>query len=438
MSEMDCRVEIHAGVEGVYGKVVASCPEPPRGRSTVISYRVAADVMSQDSFQRLASQMQRIAETVNAFRSESIQNRVFELLVAELRDELLDATAGNNGRTASAGRSVADAGQRPSLAGVTDESMRNAAAPGACTRRPYSMEISLSRKGLFVFLVDQAYSMQDPLGTTSELKMDVAAQMINSWLQNMSIRASGSAGVKDWFDVAVIGYRTDLQAEPIVESAFGGEFAGNDLVSIAQIAEHPVRISTGKREIHDEETGETIETDINSPVWIEAVCEGGRPMCMPFIECTVSYKSGSSSIPTTSLRWCSIFAAASRRRATRDPMPRRSAIWRPTMAVFCYSIATFLTRMSSRSCSPPRSIPAWKKVAKRYSRCRARCPIFSLSRRSPRAMTFNRDRGAWPSIATWLLSSSSWTSELVSPKLCAESVQMTWDWRSLTATHFGA
>ena len=58
---------------------------------------------------------------------------------------------------------------------------------------------------------------------------------INGWLQNMAIRASGDEGIKDWMDVGVFGYRTDQQANPIIQSALQGPLANRALVSITEI-----------------------------------------------------------------------------------------------------------------------------------------------------------------------------------------------------------
>ena len=89
-------------------------------------------------------------------------------------------------------------------------------------RAPYSREISRQNKACFLFLLDQSYSMEEPLGNSTNRKCDELVTAINGWLQNMAIRASGDTGIKDWMDVGVYGYRTDQQAQPIIESALAG------------------------------------------------------------------------------------------------------------------------------------------------------------------------------------------------------------------------
>ncbi len=95
----------------------------------------------------------------------------------------------------------------------------------------------------------------------------------------MAIRASGDAGLRDWMDVGVIGYRTDEAASPIIEPVLQGPLADKPLVSIVEIGNHPARIDTTIQKIEDEDTGESIEVPSDDPVWIDAVAEGSTPMC---------------------------------------------------------------------------------------------------------------------------------------------------------------
>jgi hypothetical protein len=144
---------------------------------------------------------------------------------------------------------------------------------------PYQQEISRQHKALVVFLLDQSFSMEEPLGDSANRKMDELAVAINGWLQNMAIRATGSSGIKDYLDVAVIGYRTDLEANPIVESPFGGSLAGKMLLSICELGANPARIEQRMHRFCDEDTGEEMEAPVETPVWVEAKAEGGTPMC---------------------------------------------------------------------------------------------------------------------------------------------------------------
>jgi len=147
------------------------------------------------------------------------------------------------------------------------------------SRPPYSQEISRQTKACFLFLLDQSFSMEEPLGRSSNRKCDELATAINGWLQNMAIRASGDEGIKDWMDVGVFGYRTDARGNMIIEPALLGPLAGRRLVSITEIGAKPARIDTKVEWIPSEDTGEMIEVACEVPVWVDPVADGGTPMC---------------------------------------------------------------------------------------------------------------------------------------------------------------
>ncbi len=143
----------------------------------------------------------------------------------------------------------------------------------------YQREISRDHKACILFLLDQSFSMEEPLGGSENRKCDELVRAVNAWLFNMAIRASGDAGIRDWMDVGVIGYRTDQQATPIIEPTLVGPMTGRTLVSITDIGENPARIDTITQQIPDEETGGVIEIPSDNPVWIDPVAEGSTPMC---------------------------------------------------------------------------------------------------------------------------------------------------------------
>lgn len=147
---------------------------------------------------------------------------------------------------------------------------------------PYSREISRDNKACILFLLDQSYSMVEPLGQSNKRKCDELASAVNGWLLNMAIRASGDAGIRDWMDVGVIGYRTDQSANPIIQPILQGPLANRPLVSITDIGNNPARIDSTVQQIQDEDTGEMLEVPTDSPVWVDPYAEGSTPMCHVF------------------------------------------------------------------------------------------------------------------------------------------------------------
>lgn len=144
---------------------------------------------------------------------------------------------------------------------------------------PYTQEISRQNKALFLFLLDQSYSMEDAIGNSPNKKKDELVTAINGWLQNMTIRSTGGEGIRDYVDIGVIGYRTDADANPIIESPLGGALTGREMVSIVDIGNNPARLETKTKQFFDEDLGELVETQVEVPVWVEPKAEGGTPMC---------------------------------------------------------------------------------------------------------------------------------------------------------------
>jgi hypothetical protein len=142
----------------------------------------------------------------------------------------------------------------------------------------YSQPIDRGHKAMFLFLLDQSFSMTEPMGGgQGQSKMDELASAINGWLQNMVLQATGGEGIKDYFDIAVIGYRTDADANPIIESALAGPLAGRQLCSIVDIANGVAEMARRRQTIYDDETGETNEVEVDVPIWVQPKAEGATP-----------------------------------------------------------------------------------------------------------------------------------------------------------------
>lgn len=162
----------------------------------------------------------------------------------------------------------------------------------------YSAEISRSNPSAFVFLIDQSGSMQEvmqptgvqPLerpvvvdgktytqGATGKTKAQVVADAINRLLTNLIIKCTKSEGVRDYFNVGVIGYGGDNTANK-VGPAFAGTLAGRDLVPISEIANAPARIDERPKKV-DDGAGGLVEQKVKFPIWFDAVASGGTPMC---------------------------------------------------------------------------------------------------------------------------------------------------------------
>jgi hypothetical protein len=138
----------------------------------------------------------------------------------------------------------------------------------------YQAEVSRTNPSAFVFLIDQSGSMDEPFGGEDGTiqKAQFVSDVLNRILNDLVLRATkGKNDVRDYYDIALIGYGGRVQ------SAWGGELAGQDLVPLSQVQAHPVRIERRVKRVPDS-TGDLMEEQVIFPVWLDSVASGGTPM----------------------------------------------------------------------------------------------------------------------------------------------------------------
>jgi hypothetical protein len=137
---------------------------------------------------------------------------------------------------------------------------------------PYSAEISRANPSCFVFLVDQSGSMVEPIaGSDGKRKCDSVADAINRLLHNLIIKCARGEGIRNFYEVCVVGYGAN------VGPGFSGPLAGRDLVPLSEIAHSPARVEERVKQI-DDGTGGVITQKVKFPVWFEPVAKGTTPM----------------------------------------------------------------------------------------------------------------------------------------------------------------
>jgi hypothetical protein len=107
---------------------------------------------------------------------------------------------------------------------------------------------------------------------TGRKKADGLADIVNRLLQNLCLKCAKDEGIRHYYDVGVIGYGAT------VGPAFGGSLAGQDLVSITDVANSPAKILDRVKKVEDG-AGGLVDQTIKFPVWFEPVANGGTPMC---------------------------------------------------------------------------------------------------------------------------------------------------------------
>jgi hypothetical protein len=141
---------------------------------------------------------------------------------------------------------------------------------------PYESEINRANPSCMVFLIDQSESMVDPWsGESGNLKKcQAVADAVNKLIANLIIKCTKSQGLRNYFDVGVVGYGAN------VGSAYTGAFAGRDLVPIVDIA-NTFKIEKRVKKIPDG-AGDITTTEVDFKVWFDPVAAGMTPMRAAF------------------------------------------------------------------------------------------------------------------------------------------------------------
>lgn len=134
----------------------------------------------------------------------------------------------------------------------------------------YDAEISRSRPGCLLLLVDQSDSMKHAFaGSPTIRKADAAADTINKLLMDIVIRCTQNfgEGPRNYFDVGVIGYGVKS-----VGPRLGGPLRSRNLVSISELAVNVLRVEERSKQIPDG-AGGLIETTVKFPIWLDPAAE---------------------------------------------------------------------------------------------------------------------------------------------------------------------
>jgi hypothetical protein len=135
----------------------------------------------------------------------------------------------------------------------------------------YQAQISRSNPAAFLFVVDQSGSMSDKM-TSGKSKAEFVADALNKTLMNVITRCTKAEGVRDYFEIGVIGYGGTGAG-----NGFSGPLGAQVLNPISAIEQNPVRVEDRKKKM-DDGAGGVLETSVKFPVWFEPKASGGTPM----------------------------------------------------------------------------------------------------------------------------------------------------------------
>jgi hypothetical protein len=135
----------------------------------------------------------------------------------------------------------------------------------------YEAQISRGSPTAFIFIVDQSGSMSDKM-ISGKSKAEFVADALNRTLMNLITRCTKAEGVRDYFEVGVLGYGGSG-----VVNGFSGSLSSQALHPVSAIEQNPVRVEDRKRKM-DDGAGGIVETNVKFPIWFEAQASGGTPM----------------------------------------------------------------------------------------------------------------------------------------------------------------
>lgn len=136
----------------------------------------------------------------------------------------------------------------------------------------YSAEISRDNPTAIVFVIDQSGSMDEKM-VTSKPKAEFVADVLNKTIYTLITNCTKADGVRNYFDIGVIGYGGSG-----VGAGLGGSLSGKIIHPITALEQSPLRIENRTR-LDDDGAGGVLERKIKFPVWFDATSSGGTPMC---------------------------------------------------------------------------------------------------------------------------------------------------------------
>jgi hypothetical protein len=132
----------------------------------------------------------------------------------------------------------------------------------------YSAEISRDNPTCILFVIDQSASMDEKM-TRGKSKAEFVADALNKTISTLIINCTKSDGVRNYFDIGVVGYGGSG-----VGPGLGGALAGGIVHPITALERSPLRIEDRTR-LDDDGAGGVLERKIKFPVWFDPTSSGG-------------------------------------------------------------------------------------------------------------------------------------------------------------------
>lgn len=142
----------------------------------------------------------------------------------------------------------------------------------------YTQSITRTHRTAFILAIDGSGSMAETIrfrGRTTT-KAEAVTAIANDLLFELIERARRDDGVRDYYDLAAVGYSGDDEIRPLLPG-------GRSMMSVSELAalEMPVRTQTVEHRLPD---GTIALREIPSPAWIEPCAAGQTPMYQALAE----------------------------------------------------------------------------------------------------------------------------------------------------------
>lgn len=137
----------------------------------------------------------------------------------------------------------------------------------------YTQSITRTHRTAFLIAIDCSGSMAERIvfRDREQSKAEAVAAITNDLLFELIERARRSDGIRDYYDIAVVGYSGDDEVYSLLP---GGE----ELIPVGLLAaqERPVRTEVVEYRLPD---GSISLRELPTPAWIDPRAEGQTPMC---------------------------------------------------------------------------------------------------------------------------------------------------------------
>ena len=141
--------------------------------------------------------------------------------------------------------------------------------------RPYTAHITRNTPSAFVFLLDQSGSMNEIISFRGDSyrKSEAVATIVNETLREIQNRCQKTDGIRDYFDIALIGYGNK---DNTAELAWSGALAGKGFVKPSELKQ----FFLSEEEIVTEKMvrGKSVTDTKMVKTWVQPVASGLTPM----------------------------------------------------------------------------------------------------------------------------------------------------------------